>query len=136
MKITFNPPSGPEIEHPQSSYVKSLILDETSSYWESGGGDAAVRYIDDQGHTYSEMIFLIRDPMGVYIQFFPANGVNTVAYNSGSDLQSEAEITVTHCGSPLTLPTHYFVDRQTAAQIIGIFVENGNGQQPSGFNWI
>jgi hypothetical protein len=135
LKSIFNPPSEPEIECPQSSYVKNLILEQKSSYWESGG-DAAVRYIDDQGHTYSEMIFLLRDPMGAYIQFFPANGVNNVAGNGHSDLKSDVEITVTHCGSPLTLPAHYFVDRQTAAQIVSTFVENGDGQQPSGFNWI
>jgi hypothetical protein len=41
-----------------------------------------------------------------------------------------------HSGSPLTLPAYYFVDRQTAAQVISTFVENGDGQQPFGFNWI
>jgi hypothetical protein len=122
LKSIFNPPSGSEIEYPPPSYVRSLILEQNPSYWESGGGDAAVRYIDDQGHAYSEMIFLLRDPMGAYIQFFPANGVNTVAWNGHGDLKSDVEITITHCGSPLTLPAHYFVDRQTAAQIISTFL--------------
>jgi hypothetical protein len=70
------------------------------------------------------------------LHLFPVNAVNAVAWNGNGDLKSDAEITVMHSGSPLTLPAYYFVDRQTAAQVISTFVENGDGQQPFGFNWI
>ena len=136
MKSIFNPPSGSEIEQPQSSYVSKLILEEPSSYWEGGGGDAAIRYIDDNGHTVSEMIFLFRDSVGMFIQFFPANGSNTVLCKNPDDRQLADEITVMHCGSPLTLPRSYFVDRSTAAKAISAFIDHGSGEQPPGFNWI
>jgi hypothetical protein len=136
LKSIFNPPSRTEIESPRSSYISRLILEEPSSYWESGGGDAAIRYIDDNDHTVSEMIFLFRDSAGMFIQFFPANGSNTVLCNNPDDRQLENEITVMHCGSPLPLPRSYFVDRSTAAKAISTFIDHGTGEQPPGFNWI
>jgi hypothetical protein len=84
----------------------------------------------------SEMIFLFRDSVGMFIQFFPANGSNTVLCKNPDDRQLANEITVMHCGSPLTLPRSYFVDRSTAAKAISAFIDHGTGEQPPGFNWI
>jgi hypothetical protein len=136
MKSIFNPPIGCKVEHPQSSYVRSLILEQPSSYWESGAGDASVMYVDDHERRVSEIIFLLRDPVGIYIQFCPEKGSNCIVCNDPNDLQLENEITVTHGGSPLTLPHSYFVDRQTAAEVICAFIDNGGGERPLGFNWV
>ena len=136
MKSIFNPPIGCEIDNPQSSYVSNLIIQNSSSYWEDGSGDAGVRYIDDNGHTISEIIFLLRDSWGVYIQFLSSNRSCTGVYSNDKNIKLEDEVTVTHGGSPLTLPRHYFVNRETAAKIIGAFIDNKNGELPLGFNWI
>jgi hypothetical protein len=136
MKNILNPPTGRKIEHPQSSDVKSLILEQPSSYWEAGAGDASVMYVDDHERRVSEIIFLFRDPVGFYIQFFPEQGSNYIICNDPKDLQLENEITVTHGGAPLTLPLSYFVDRQTAAEVICAFIDNGDGGRPLDFNWV
>jgi hypothetical protein len=136
MKSIFDPPSGCEIENPQSSDVSNSIIQESSSYWEDGSGDAGVRYIDDRGHTISEIIFLIRDPWGVYIQFLSPNRSYISVCRNDENLQMEDEITVTHGGSLLSLPRHYFLDRETASKIIGAFIDHQNGELPTGFNWI
>jgi hypothetical protein len=136
MKSIFNPPIGCEIDNTQSSYVSQLIIQNSSSYWEDGSGDASVRYIDDNGHTISEIIFLLRDYWGVYVQFLSSNISYTGVDRNDENLKLEDEVTVTHGGSPLTLPRNYFVDRETAAKIIVAFIDNKNGELPLGFNWI
>jgi hypothetical protein len=136
MKSIFNPPSGCEIENPRSSNISSLITQQTSSYWEDGSGDAGVRYIDDHGHTISEIIFLLRDSYGVYLQFLTSNRSYISVCINDQNLKLEDEITIVHGGSPLTLPRSYFIDRKTAAKIIGTFIDHKNGELPPGFNWI
>lgn len=135
MKKTFNPPTGLEVVDPHSSYVIDLILHQPSSYWESEAGDAAVKYTDDKGCMVSEIIFLLRDPYGVFVQFFFASGFMRILCSNPDDLQPEDEITIDLCGSPMVIPRGYFVDRQLAAQVIGEFIDLNSGEQPAG-QWI
>jgi hypothetical protein len=113
-----------------------LILEKPSSYWESGCGDAAIRYTDNQGYVFSQMIFLLRDPTSIYLKFFPSNDVSAVMCHDLNNLQLENEVTVTHGGSPLILPMGYFIDRQTAVRAVSAFIYNGDGVRLSGFNWL
>lgn len=74
--------------------------------------------------------------MGIYLKFFPSNGVSAVMCHDLNNLQLENEVTVTHGGSPLILPMGYFIDRQTAVRAVSAFIDNGDGARPSGFNWL
>ncbi len=136
MKSIFNPPSGCEIENPQSSDVSNLIIQKPLSYWEDGSGDAGIRYMDDDGHTISEIIFLLRDFWGVYIQFISSSKSCISVWSNGEELKLKDKVTTIHGGSPLILPRNYFVDRETASKIIGAFIDNKNAELPLGFNWI
>ena len=119
MKSIFNPPSGCEIDNPQSADVSNLIIQNPSSYWEGGSGDAGIRYIDDNGYTISEIIFLLREFWGVYIQFLSSTKSCVSVCSNDKGLKLEDEITIIHGGSLLILPRSYFVDRETASKIIG-----------------
>lgn len=97
--------------------------------------DAAVKYIDDQGHMISEIIFLLREPYGVFIEFFPASGPVLVLCNDLDKFQMEDEVTFDLCGSPMIRPRGCFVDRKMASQVIGEFVDLNSGERPNG-RWI
>ncbi len=77
MKSVFYTPSEERIEDPNAYYVSSLILEQPSSYWESGSTDAMIKYLDDDGYTISEMILMRRDPFRIYVQF---NGPKTLQF--------------------------------------------------------
>jgi hypothetical protein len=136
MKSVFYTPSEERIEDPNSHYVSGLILDQPSTYWESGSTDAMIKYLDDDGYTVSEMVLMLRDPFGVYVQF---NGPKTLQFVMCRDLQNlklEDEVTIKLGGNPWTLPRNYFIDRQIAAQVAISYIDNKNGERPSGFDWI
>jgi hypothetical protein len=136
MKSIFYTPSEERIEDPNSNYVSSLILDQPSSYWESGSTDAMIKYLDNDGYTISEMILMLRDPFGVYVQFNEPKTSQFVMCRDLHNPQLEEEVTIKLGGNPWTLPRSYFIDRQIAAQVASSYIDSKSGERPSGFGWI
>jgi hypothetical protein len=135
LSCRFTPPLGPGITSPCSKYVRSLLWWQSAAYWLSGSGDAGITFKDQDGHTISELIFLLREPFGVFLQF-QSTGAETVAASQGDQsLASRDEITIKLCGAPLTLPRHVFVDRNTAANIVTSYIDGGTGVRPSCEYW-
>jgi hypothetical protein len=50
--------------------------------------------------------------------------------------KTKRRITVTLGGAPLTLLEHYFLDQNTAADIVTQYIEAGSGARPSHDSWI
>jgi hypothetical protein len=131
----FTPPSGTSIINPSISYVRSLLWFQSAVYWLSGSGDAGVTFKDMDGHTVSELIFLLREPYGVFLQL-QSTGVETLVASKGADVPGgRDEITITLCGAPLTLQKRFFVDRNTAADIVTSYITLGTGERPPHDHW-
>jgi hypothetical protein len=135
MICTFTPPTGADIDFPSATEVSGLILNQAASYWESGSGTASIRYSDDNNQTIGEIIFLLRETQGVYIQLFLMADDSYQCFRLRSRSSKSEEVTVDCGGAPLTLPQYYFVDRQAAANAIGEFIEKGQAHKPVSFHW-
>jgi hypothetical protein len=132
----FTPPQGPGIANPCSKYVRSLLWWQSAGYWLGGSGDAAVTFKDVHGHTVSELIFLLREPYGVFLQFQSRRADTMVASRLSDGAGGNDEVTLTLCGAPLTLRKTMFVDRNTAADIVTEYIDAQSGERPRYDHWI
>jgi hypothetical protein len=133
-RCMFTPPLGEVVDEPLSSYLRRLILRSPGDWWESGSGDAALRYEDRHGVAYGQLIFLLRDPYGAHIQYHQIAG--EVMYCRGRpSMPADTEIVVTLGGAPLNLMADRFVSRPTAAKIIGAFIDDRTGDRPTIGTW-
>jgi hypothetical protein len=60
-------PVGQDIEGVTPDQIQALMLNRGPDYWEAGSGDAALRFTN--GTAHGEIIFMVRDPIGVFVQF-------------------------------------------------------------------
>jgi Immunity protein Imm1 len=95
-----------------------------------------IKYLDNDGYTISEMILMLRDPFGVYVQFNEPKTSQFVMCRDLHNPQLEEEVTIKLGGNPWTLPRSYFIDRQIAAQVASSYIDSKSGERPSGFGWI
>jgi len=103
-------------------YVVGLVLTGSAEFWEGGATDAALRYRED-GRLVSELMFLVRDPFGVFFIYTCAATRNEFTLTLGG---SEDDcVTVAHGGNPWELPKTFFVSREIAADVIREFFNSG-----------
>jgi hypothetical protein len=120
----FGPPTGPRLINPTPKFVWSLLV------WQSDAGDASLRFTTQDGTTVSELIFLLREPHGVYVVFFPATGSCSIANRTDHPSDSDADIELTHGGAPLTLPRRMLITRGDAAEIAKAYITKSTGDRP------
>jgi hypothetical protein len=134
LHCVFIPPSGELIEEPLPNYLRRLILRSPSAWWESGSGDAALRYENRYGVNHGQLIFLLRDPHGVHIQYHPIAG--DVMYCRGRPKPpADREIVICLGGAPLNLTGDRFIARSTAAQVLTAFIREATGDRPAIGTW-
>lgn len=129
----FNPPGGPRLLNPTSKYIWSLLVWQSPAYWLGQCGDASLRFTDQDGATVSELVFLLREPHGVYMLFLPNTGPSAIACRSHR--ATDADINVTHGGAPLNLPARMMITRADAAEIAKAYVDRATGERPPHALW-
>jgi hypothetical protein len=132
----FIPPSGEEMEELFSRYVRRLIVRETSAYWESGSGDAAVQFRNRYGVVQSQLIFAVRDPHGVHIEYHHPNHPVLYCVAARKGKKNDACVETKLGGAPWDIPAAQFVSRRSAARIISAFIDENTGQCPGTGSWI
>jgi hypothetical protein len=131
----FTPPSGHGIVNPCPAFVRSLLWWQSGGYWESGSGDAGITFKSPEGHTTSELIFLLREPYGTFLQFQSAGADTRLASRTDGAADGYTEVSVNLCGAPLTLAKRFFLDRNTAADVVTTYIETGTGTLPGYDGW-
>jgi hypothetical protein len=126
----FGPPTGPRLINPTPKFVWSLLVWQSDAYWRADAGDASLRFTTPDGTTVSELIFLLRDPYGVYMVFYPATGPCSIAYRTDNPTDIDGNIELTHGGAPLTLPRRMLISRNDAAEIAKAYIAKATGERP------
>jgi hypothetical protein len=126
----FGPPTGPRLINPSPKFVWSLLIWQSDAYWRSDAGDASLRFTTQDGTTVSELIFLLRDPYGVYVVFFPAAGPCSIACRADRPADIDSVIELTHGGASLTLSRRMLISRGDAAEIAKIYITTATGERP------
>jgi len=120
-RLTLVTPSGQEIPAPDIQELKFQVLEGDASFWEAGSGDAALRfYVQDA--IKSEMILMLREIHGVFVQFI-ANDGREYVISTGADEQEM--ITIKQAGNPWSLPRAFFITREEAFRAIQEFCQTG-----------
>jgi hypothetical protein len=126
----FGPPTGPRLINPTPKFVWSLLVWQSDAYWRADAGDASLRFSTQDGTTVSELIFLLRDPYGVYVVYFPATGSCSIPNRIDHPADLEGDIELTHGGAPLTLPRRMLISRNDAAEIAKAYITKATGERP------
>ncbi len=99
--------------------IQTLIVDRGPDYWEAGSGDAALRFTD--GTAQGEIIFMVRDPIGVFVQFRDSRDQRVL-----STAADESEnVTIEQDGDPWELPRAFFVHKSCATAANREFMTTG-----------
>jgi hypothetical protein len=130
MAVKFFAPVGEDIEDVTPEQLSSLMFDLGPDYWAAGSGDAALRFTD--GGAEGEIIFVIRDPIGVFVQFVEKNSHEQWVLSTGGD-ESET-ITIQQGGNPWQVPRAFFVDKNRAIDAITQFAKSG--KKPTLGHWV
>lgn len=130
MAVKFFAPDGLDQDDVSADYLESLVLRRDPEFWESGSGDAAIRFTD--GSAEGELVLMVRDPYGVFVQYTEFNS-GTEWILSGGDDETDT-IIVTQNGDPWKLPRTFFVDRSIAASVVAEFARSG--KRPTCGNWV
>jgi hypothetical protein len=129
--VEFVAPDGQETSESNAERVAQMIRCAGDSYWASGSGDAALRFVED-GKVQAEMIMMVREAYGVFLQhLYNTDGVEYVLSLPGTP---QEEVTIRHSGSPWTLPRSFFVDKETAIKALERFVRDGRRIEDG--NWV
>jgi hypothetical protein len=131
-RFEFIQPSGEKIIEPLPRYLRRLILKNSSQWWESGSADASLRYVNRASVVQSQLIFLLRDPHGVHIEYHPPSGPSLVCIGRP---KHKSEISLTLSGATWILPSTQFVSRRFAAKIIEMFINEETGDLPKIGTW-
>jgi hypothetical protein len=135
LRSYFIPPQGEQVEEPLVGYLRRLILKEPGNWWEAGSGDAAVQYRNRYGVVQSQLIFLLREPHGVHIEYYgPVEPVQRLV-RTRNVKKALPLIQITLGGAPWNLPVNEFVSRATAARIVAAFINEATGLCPNLGRW-
>jgi hypothetical protein len=132
----FIPPSGEQVEEPLARYLRRLIMKEPGSCWEAGSGDAAIQYRNRHGVVQSQLIFVLREPHGVHIEYHKPDEPVQRLVRTRSVKKASPSIQITLGGAPWDLPVNEFVSRTAAARIVAAFINEETGLCPSAGRWI
>jgi hypothetical protein len=132
----YIPPAGEAVEEPLVRFLRRLILKEPASYWEAGSGDAAIHYRNRYGVVLSQLIFMLREPHGVHLEFHGPEGPALRCVRKGRNSRSTQVVSTVLGGAPWDLPANQFVSRRTAAQIVAAFITEGTGDHPGTGLWV
>ena len=129
MPLKFFAPDGNDRVGISPEEIASLILDGGPEYWEAGSGDAAIRFSDESAD--GEMIIMLRQPYGVFVQFTDAETGKGWVLSTGAD--EKETITISQNHEPWELPRAFFVPRSVAARAVLQFARTG--KRPENENW-
>jgi hypothetical protein len=132
----YIPPSGEALEEPFVRYLSCLILKEPASYWEAGSGDAAIHFRNRHGVVKSQLIFMLREPHGVHLEYHGPQDLVLRCVRQGRNSRSTQSVNIVLGGAPWSLPVNQFVSRRIAARIVSAFVIGGTGFCPSTGSWV
>jgi hypothetical protein len=135
LRCYFVSPSGEDVDEILSSYMRKLILQKPSSWWQQGSKDASLQYRYLTGEVQSQLIFLQREGLGFNIEYHAPS--EAVMHNISREKAKAKlpDVTITHGGAPWQLPANRFVTSHVAAIIICEFIEAGAGALPLRGNW-
>jgi hypothetical protein len=120
--LTFIAPSGVETLNPNPEIISACLMAAGPAYWESGSGDAALRLLI-RSKVIAELIILVRDGFGVFVQFIDVNtSQEFVLFDSNA---VDEQIVIQHAGDPWELPRRFFVKRELADQAVRWFIAHG-----------
>ncbi len=129
MIVKFLAPDGNDQLGTSPEEIASFILERGSDFWEAGSGDAAVRFSDESAD--GEMIIMLREPYGVFVQFTEAETGKEWVLSTGAE--EEETITISQNREPWELPRAFFVPRSVAARTVSEFARTG--KRPKAENW-
>jgi len=112
--MIFNGPNGQVINDIKPSKLSDLILNNGDQYWTKGSGDAALRTL----HIKDEIIFMVRDSLGVFIQYIDKEGIEWVV-----DGAEEGDVIIQQGGDDWELPKAYFLNKEKSVKILTYFIE-------------
>ena len=120
LQIRFLSPSGEDIDDPEISGLRELVLTRGEEYWNVGSGEAGIDRIKNGELTRLRLIF--HKGLGFYIVYLDPVGNRFVSLGPGSFQQVVAPPVG---GDPLYLPAKFFVSRPAAWDVIEVFCESG-----------
>lgn len=120
--IRFVSPEGVTLIDPDPGRISSLLLHADAEYWESGTGDAGIRF-EEGGVVKGELIIMIREPHGVFVLF--TDPVTSDEYALSNKSSDDDMISVQQGGEPWELPRKYFVSRSMANEAVSRFMDSG-----------
>lgn len=129
MALKFFAPDGNDRVGISPEEIASLILEGDPEFWEAGSGDGAIRFSDESAD--GEMIIMVREPYGVFVQFTEAETGKEWVLSTGAD--EEETITISQNREPWELPHAFFVPRGIAARTVSEFARTG--KRPEDENW-
>jgi len=130
MTMKFLAPDGNDRVDPDPAEIEAAILKADQEFWEQGSGDAAVRFENEDAE--GEMIVMVRDPFGVFVQFTDRGTGREVVLSNGES--EDDTISIHQGGEPWELPRTFFVPRSVAAEVVGQFARTG--KRPRNQRWV
>ena len=142
MRVTFEPPEGSILQNPSTSEVANIILSAPAAYWHSECGEAGVYCANAGGLVTTSIVLVFREQYGFMLQYFARGGTRSIftaaptdGRGPGDTGDSDERIAHVQSGRQLWLPRACFVDRSTAARVVGAFIDTGTGARPDG-QWL
>jgi hypothetical protein len=135
LKCYFIPPDGECIEEILPQYMRKLIVQQASSWWQQGSADASLQYRYRTGVVHSQLIFLQRNPHGFHIEYHAPNSAVMRCISPHKKNATLSEVEIILGGAPWTLSANHFVSPHMAANITSEFIKQGSGQLPTIGQW-
>jgi hypothetical protein len=115
-------PAGEEIENPSVDLLTNLLLHADQKYWEYQSGTVGISFGHPKSSDYAELVLVMRDPPGVYLQHTAADGRDEYCLSAGTD----DTVVVAHLGGEsLELPARQVVPRALALRAVLEFTRSG-----------
>ena len=95
-------------------------------FWAAGSGQAALEFRGPEGG--SRLLLMSLEAAGFFLIFEPAKGTSLCSINPQASATEQDQVTIYVGGEPLEIPRQNFLDKETAWQVIGDFLHDG---QPS-----
>jgi hypothetical protein len=124
----FSPPDGDTLTNPDRDWLKKLVVEPSRNYWNSGAGQASLKWHGDNGAT--ELLLVFDQDHGFSLEYIDQNKVYYVPLGDG-DFDHTVKVYVG--GEPVVLPTKFFVSKERTWVAVEQFLKDGN--RSNDLNW-